>query len=165
MAGLQAVDDAGDDVALLAGVLLEDKFSLGLTQALQHHLLGGLRGDAAGVLGKHLDVYGVAHVSGGRDFFSLVQGDLDLVVLYLFDHSLAGEDAYAAGAAIDAYDEVRVGQRVHLVGRGQRRFYGFEDHFFGQVLLSRKQRDRGEEVALQGLWGWCANCGGQGRCS
>ena len=59
LARFESQDDAREDVALLAGVLVEDDFSLGLAQALQHDLLGGLRGDAAGdadrvVLGQRL---------------------------------------------------------------------------------------------------------------
>ena len=50
VARLEAVDDAGDDVAFLAGVLLEDDLALGLAQALQDDLLRRLGGDAAGVL-------------------------------------------------------------------------------------------------------------------
>ena len=46
------LDDAGDDVALAARVLLVLHLALGLADALQDHLLGGLRGDAAEVVGR-----------------------------------------------------------------------------------------------------------------
>ena len=46
VAGVGLLDDAGDDVALAAGVLLVLHLALGLTDALEDHLLGGLRGDA-----------------------------------------------------------------------------------------------------------------------
>src|ERR1700730_12963763 len=45
------LDHAGDDVALAAGVLLVLLVALGLADALQDDLLGGLRGDAAEVVG------------------------------------------------------------------------------------------------------------------
>ena len=43
--------DAGDDVADAVLVLLEHDLALGLAHALQDDLLGGLRGDAAEVVG------------------------------------------------------------------------------------------------------------------
>ena len=47
VAGVGLLDDAGDDVALAAGVLLVLHLALGLADALDHDLLHGLRGDAA----------------------------------------------------------------------------------------------------------------------
>ena len=44
------LDDAGDDVALAAGVLLVLEVALGLADALEDDLLGRLGGDAAEVL-------------------------------------------------------------------------------------------------------------------
>ena len=44
------LDDAGDDVALAVGVLLELAVALGLADALAHHLAEGLGGDAAHLL-------------------------------------------------------------------------------------------------------------------
>ena len=151
MAGLEAVDDAGDDVAFLAGVLLEDDLALGLAQALQDDLLRGLGGDAAGVLREDLDVDDVAEVGVGRDCLRLVEGDLDLVVLDLFDDGLLGEDAHGAGAAVDLDDEVGVGEGVLLVGGGQRGLHGLEDDLLGQVLLGGELRDRCQEVVLAGV--------------
>ena len=46
------LDDAGDDVALAAGVLLVLALALGLADALAHDLLGRLRGDAPEVVGR-----------------------------------------------------------------------------------------------------------------
>ena len=45
------LDDPGDDVALATGVLLVLHLALGLTDALEDHLLRGLRGDATEVVG------------------------------------------------------------------------------------------------------------------
>ena len=51
--GLRALlDDAGDDVALLAGVLPEGELVLGVAQPLQDDLLRGRRGDPAEALGR-----------------------------------------------------------------------------------------------------------------
>ena len=49
VAGVGLLDDAGDDVALAARVLLVLHLALGLADALEDHLLGGLRGDATEV--------------------------------------------------------------------------------------------------------------------
>ena len=47
LAGLEPLDNAREDVAFLAGVLVEDNLALRFTEALQDHLLRGLRGDAS----------------------------------------------------------------------------------------------------------------------
>ena len=51
VAAVVLLDDAGDDVALAAGVLLVLLLALDLADALRHHLLGRLGGDAAEVVG------------------------------------------------------------------------------------------------------------------
>ena len=47
VAAVGLLDDAGDDVALAAGVLLVLELALGLADPLRHHLAGGHGGDAA----------------------------------------------------------------------------------------------------------------------
>ena len=47
VAALEAPDDAGDELALAVLELVEDVVALRLAHALDDHLLGGLRGDAA----------------------------------------------------------------------------------------------------------------------
>ena len=59
------LDDAGDDVADAVLVLLEHHLALGLADALQDDLLGGLRGDAAEVVGRR-DVGGRRSGSSGN---------------------------------------------------------------------------------------------------
>ena len=44
---LEAPHDAADELALAVLVLVEDEVALGVADALEEHLLGGLRGDAA----------------------------------------------------------------------------------------------------------------------
>ncbi len=48
------LDDAGHDLANPIDVLLVHHRPLGLTDPLEDHLLGGLRGDATEVLGRHV---------------------------------------------------------------------------------------------------------------
>ena len=92
------LDDAGDDVALSAGVLLVLLVALGLPDALAHHLLGGLGGDAA-------------------------EGGLVLLDLELLAHGLAvlvellGPDVVLAGVGIDVDPAVLPGTGHALVGR------------------------------------------------
>jgi hypothetical protein len=47
IAALEAPHDAGHELALLVLVRVEHVLALGLADALDDHLLGGLRGDAA----------------------------------------------------------------------------------------------------------------------
>ena len=46
------LDDAGDELADAVAVLLVHHLALGLADPLEDHLLGGLRGDAAEVVGR-----------------------------------------------------------------------------------------------------------------
>ena len=80
VAALEAADDAGDQLALLVPVLVEDVLALGLAHALQDHLLGGLGGDAAeGLPGavqlQHVAVFGVLLL--GLGLILLVVEDLE----------------------------------------------------------------------------------------
>ena len=52
VAGVRLLDDAGDQLADAVAVLLEHHVALGLADPLQDHLLGGLRGDPAEVVGR-----------------------------------------------------------------------------------------------------------------
>jgi len=51
LARFDTLDGADDDLAFLAAVLVVDLVALGFAEALEDDLLGGLGGDAAGVLG------------------------------------------------------------------------------------------------------------------
>ena len=98
VAGVGLLDDAGDDVALAAGVLLVLHLALGLADALQDHLLRGLRGDAAEVVGRVVPL----------------AGDVALFVELLRDHvDLAGLD-------VDL-DERFLGRVGHALVRGDER--------------------------------------------
>ena len=61
-----ALHDAVEDLALLVVKLLVDRVALVVADALQHDLLGGLRGDAAEVLRGALDADLVADLRVGR---------------------------------------------------------------------------------------------------
>ena len=68
VAGVALLDDAGDDVALAAGVLLVLHLPVDLAEALHHHLAEGLGGDAAERLGS-----GVTSSSGPYGLAVLVE--------------------------------------------------------------------------------------------
>ena len=62
VAALEAAHDAGDELALAVLVLVEDVLALGLADALEDDLLGGLRGDAAERLPGPVQVEQVAEL-------------------------------------------------------------------------------------------------------
>jgi len=78
--GVDTLDNARDDIALAAGELLEEDLPLELTQALQHHLFGGLGGDTAGVPGMDLVQQDIAQHYVGLAAPGLLQADLRLRV-------------------------------------------------------------------------------------
>ena len=65
------LDDAGDELADAVDVLVVHDVALGLADALQDHLLGGLRGDAAEVVRRHLVLLDLALVDARE-----IQADL-----------------------------------------------------------------------------------------
>ena len=91
VAGVGLLDDAGDDVALAAGVLLVLHLALRLADALEDHLLGGLRGDATEVVGRVVPL--------ARDVAVLVEllrDHLDLAGLHVdLDERLLGRVGHA----------------------------------------------------------------------
>ena len=111
VARVALLDDAGDDVALAAGVLLVFELALGLANALCHHLTERLRRDATEVLRRHV---------------TLVADRLAFFVEFL------REDADLAGVRIDR-DERVLGCPGHaFVGRLER---------VGQCREQRVDRD------------------------
>ena len=64
VAGVGLLHDAGDQLADPVAVLLVHHVALGLADALQDHLLGGLRGDAAEVVGRDVLLVDLVAVFG-----------------------------------------------------------------------------------------------------
>ena len=64
VAGVRLLDDAGDQLAHAVAVLLEHHVALGLADALQDHLLGGLGGDPAEVVGGDVALVDLVAVFG-----------------------------------------------------------------------------------------------------
>ena len=109
-AGIDPLDGAADQLALLRFVLVEDAVALGLADLLDHHLLGGLGGDAA----EHFRVDRLFALLG--DDFAVGPVDVhdDDRLVFIF----AGD----AGGS--------------LGGQLQRRFDAFEDHVFGDIAIA-----------------------------
>ena len=112
------LDDAGDDVALAVCVLLELAVTLGLADALAHHLTEGLGGDAA-----HLFLLRrvVALVDPVAVFVDVVgrEGELHRVGVDL-DHHLVGRrrtTLVRRRQGVDEHVEQRVDGDVLLVGQ------------------------------------------------
>jgi hypothetical protein len=149
VAAFEALDHAGDDVAFFAGVFLVDHLTLGFTQALQHDLLGGLRGDAAGVRRDGgFEVDDVADLSVGLEATRFVDGHLDVVVFDFGDDGLLREHLHAAVFGLDSHHDVSVGELVLLVRRCERELDRFEHHVLWQVLFSGERSDGGDKFVL-----------------
>ena len=144
---------AGGDIALLAGVLFEDDLALRLPQPLEHHLLRGLGGYAAGVLGGDLRIDPVFNLRERVALARLFERDLRLLILHLLHHSSAGENAGGAGIGVDLDDDVAGSQIVPLIGGSEGCLHRLEDYLLRQVLFSSELRDSDEEVVL------CHTCG------
>ncbi len=120
------LDDAGDDVAFAAGVLLVLHLAFGLANALQDHLLRRLRGDAAEVGGRVVPL--------ARDVAVLVE--------LLRDH------ADLAGLDVDL-DERLLGRFGHPLVRGDERVRErFEHDLFRDSLFDCERRERFEHLGV-----------------
>ena len=87
-AGIHTQNGAGHQLLALGGVAVVDDTTLRLADALNHHLLGGLGGDAAEFLDVHGDGHGVAHLGVGIDVPGGVHGDFQSQVGELVNHGL-----------------------------------------------------------------------------
>ena len=132
---LHPLHDGGEDLVLLLGVLLVDVAALGLPDALDHHLLGGLGGDAPELAGVRLLLHDVAHLVEGVDLLGGGQGDLHGGVHDLLHHGLAGVDVDLAGGAVDLGPHVALGVVVALIGEDQGGFHRGEQHVLADPLL------------------------------
>ena len=144
---LDARDRAGDQLALTAGVLVEDDVALGLVQALQHDLLGGLGVDAAeGLLVELLGLDEIADHGAGLVRLGLGNGHLGRRVLDLLDDQPGAEDAHLAGFGVDADVDVLVAGRA-AVGRLDRLLDGPDELLARDALLSVQLQEGADEIS------------------
>jgi hypothetical protein len=140
VAALEAAHDAGDELALAVLELVEDDVALGVAHALDDHLLGGLRRDAAEALAVLLHLEHVAEVavllarlvaSSGLEVEDLeaellaelrleavtarvLDRDLALRVVHLLDDRHVLEEVDVARVAVEARLELAVGAEGRL---------------------------------------------------
>ena len=92
--GVGGFDDTGHNVAFVLGKFLEKQFALRFPQTLQDNLLGGLGGNAAGVVGQRLCG---GHFVADDGAFLYLRGlghrDFPFRVLDHVNHGLKGVDA------------------------------------------------------------------------
>ena len=116
VAVLLALHEAVDDRAGAILELLVLALALGLAHLLEDHLLGGLRGDAAHVDGRHLVDDRVAELRVCEVLPGLIDGKLGLLVLdqvCLDDRADAGEGRLP-GLAVDGHADVHLAAVARL---------------------------------------------------
>ena len=121
VAGVGALDDAGDDVALAVRVLLELALGLDLADALAHHLAEGLRGDAA-------------------ELFLLrrVVALVDPVAVFV---DVVGDERELHRLGVDLDDDFVGGVRAALVGRSECVDEDVQQRVLGDALLLGQHAD------------------------
>ena len=130
-------NDAGYDVAFMLQELLIEQFPLCFPQPLEHHLLGGLRGDTAGVVGQRLlGGHLVPHSCGGLDVLSVFQADFTVGVFYRFHHGFESINVDLPGVGVQLDGDVLPRRRVVFFERGRQGHFNRLQHLFsGQVTL------------------------------
>jgi hypothetical protein len=163
MTAFTRLDDAGDQLADAVAVLLEHHVALRLADALQDDLLGGLRGDAAEVVGgdvalgdllvelgqaRRCDLRGLRddHLARLRVDapLELARGLLLRLVQELVLEVLGQDellDAVLAEVGVEMDAGVLDGARLLLVGRQQGILEGRDQLLLGDALLPRERAD------------------------
>src|SRR5512132_852406 len=101
MAELDALDDAGDDLAAAVLELLILALALGVADLLEDDLLGGLGGDAAELDRRQRVDDIVADHGAGLQFLRILEADLLEIILDLLDHLDDAPQAQIAGRRIE----------------------------------------------------------------
>ena len=151
----RAMHDAGHDLALSAGVLLEHHVTLGLAKSLAIHLPGGLRRDAAQLRLRHVlgDPNLGAHAGGRIDLLGLGHQHLQLVVLDLLgcrDHLVLAIDADLAAVGVDLDHHVFRSVRIAPIGRFDCLLERLDQDLFGDALLCVQLKEGADEVSIHG---------------
>ena len=148
VAGVRLLHDAGDQLADAVAVLLEHHVPLGLADALQDHLLGGLGGDPAEVVGGDVALVDLVAVFGellGVDFRFLGFAHLPRLRIdrgFLVDR--LDDQVRLQALGDDQFDDPEVGRlAVHLDARVLGRA--------GLLLISGQERVLERDHELLGL--------------
>ena len=134
--GIALLDDAGDDVALAAGVLLVFELALGFADSLAHHLLGGL----------------------SRDATEVVRGDVELLALgFAVLVELLAHHPKFAGVGVDDDPGVFTSARHLLVRRLHRIGEHREQRVDRDASLARQGVQRLHHLCVHAFslsWSW-----------
>ena len=173
---LEPADDALDELTLAVLELVEDEVPLLVAHALDEHLLGRLRGDAAeglarllhaqdvaellvllgGLLGvrrvpEDLEAELLAHLRLEAEALRVLDRDLAVVVGHVVDHGHVLEEVDLAGVLVEA--------RLELAVRAEHALRRLEDGLFDRLhearlvdpLVLRDHLDRLEEGEVSAL--------------
>jgi hypothetical protein len=138
---LEAPHDAVHDLALAVLVLVEDDVALGVANALDDHLLGGLREDAAEVGGVELDADLVADLGVRVELARAVEDDLRGRVRDPLDDLAKLEQLDLGGLAVEAGLDLLLLPEL-LAGRlDHRLFEGADDGLAVDAFVLRELLD------------------------
>jgi hypothetical protein len=144
---IHPLDGAGHDRLAALQEVGDDLLALRVADALQDHLLGGLRADAPELDRLELLLDEVADLHVGDLLLGLAQDDLQVVVLQLAvgDDLPAAEGLVVAAHAVDRHARVDL-LLEELLGRGRQcALERLEHHFARDVLLPRERVDQQED--------------------
>ena len=147
--GLHALHDGGEDFVFLFCIFVIDLAALGLADALHDHLLGGLGGHAAKILGCYVDFNDIAQLEIGAHGAGFGQGNLDIGILDLLHDHLAGDNLHGLFAGDDdAQVHRRAGALLAAAAEGGLAglLHGGQKHFLADIALARQGADRFDDI-------------------
>ena len=145
-ARLDPADGAGDDLALHGRVAPEGLLALDLAEALHEDLARGLGVGAQQFVGVDLlELDGLAELGVGLEAACLLERELRLRILDLFDRHLGAVDADGAGLRVHLDGDVLVAGRGAPVGRLDGLLDGAHEGVLGDALLSVQLQEGADE--------------------
>ena len=159
MAELDALDDAGDDLARAVLIFFELALALGVADLLEDDLLGSLCGDAAELdRGQRID----DEVTERRVLLQLLRAlDVDLleIIVDRLDHFDDAPQAQIAGVRIELRADVVLGAVARAGGALDRVLHRLDhDRLVDHLLRRDRIRDRDQFRAV------CGDCRGHQCC-
>ena len=150
MAELDALDDAGDDLARAVLEFLILALALGVADLLEDDLLGGLGGDAAEFDRRQRIDDEVADRGVLLELLRALQVDLLEIILDLFDHFDDAPQAKVAGDRVELGADVVLGAVAGAGGALDRVLHRLDDDALVDQLLARDRIGDGEQLGLVG---------------
>ena len=150
MAELDALDDAGDDLAGAVLELLILALALGVADLLEDDLLGGLGGDPAELDRRQRIDDEVAERGAGLELLRILEADLLEIILDLLDHLDDAPQAQVARGRIELGADVVLGAVAGAGGALDRVLHRLDDdHPVDQFLARDGVGDR-DQLGLVG---------------